>query len=260
MRSRAFTLLEVMVAVAILGLALTVILSAQAGLYAASTHVQNETVAIGMVRCKMGEIEEELLRLGYPELDQIEDGACCEDQTPDKMRCSWKVERIELPNPPTFAEDNPAGDSASLDMSSPTGGAASPFGALLGGGNGPLPSAGVDGGLSSFGSMVGGDSSGGMAGIAPMVMSLVYPTFKPMLEASIRKVTVTVQWKEGINDRDLVVVQYVTNPMRGGFNMAMEGTDPEANGLGNLLGGGGLDTKSPSAAGTSAPIMRGGGR
>jgi len=262
MRSRGFTLLEVMVAVAILGLALTVILSAQAGLYAASTHVQNETVAIGMARCKMGEIEEELLRMGYPELDQIEDGACCEDQTPDKMRCSWKVERIELPNPPSFAEDNPAGDSASLSMGGPSGGmpgGAGPFGALLAAGAndaGVLSAAGgPDGGLKAFSSMMG-ESTGDVAGLAPMVMSIVYPTFKPMLEASIRKVTVTVLWKEGINDRDLAVVQYVTNPMRGGFNMAMEGADPEASGLSNLLGGGGLDTKTPSGP----SISRGGGR
>ena len=254
MRSRGFTLLEVMVSVAILGLALTVILSAQAGLYAASTHAYNETMAIGMARCKMGEVEEELLRMGYPELDQVEDGPCCEDQTPDKMRCTWKVERVELPDPPTFAEENPAGDGASLDMTTPTSSmlpnGAGPFGALLSAGKGegsPLSNAGSgQEGVKALGSMLG-DSTGEVAGLAPLVMSIVYPSLKPLLEASIRKVTIIVEWKEGINERDLTVVQYVTNPMRGGFNMTLEGVDPsEAGGLGGLgdLTGGGTKTDS----------------
>ena len=48
-------------------------------------------------------------------------------------------------------------------------------------------------------------------------MALVYPQLKPMLEASIRKVTVTVNWQEGLASRDLAIVQYVTRPMRGGL-------------------------------------------
>jgi hypothetical protein len=42
-----------------------------------------------------------------------------------------------------------------------------------------------------------------------------------MLEASIRKVTVTVRWKEGRNERDYSVVQYVTDPMQGGLDQAL---------------------------------------
>lgn len=269
MRSRGFTLLEVMVAVAILGLALTVILSAQAGLYAASTHAYNETMAIGMARCKMGEVEEELLRLGYPELDQIEDGVCCEDQSLDKMRCTWKVERVELPDPPTFSEENPAGDDASLDMSSPSSmlpNGSGPFGALLSAGQGDgsfLSNAGGgQEGVKALGSMLG-DSTGDVAGLAPLVMSIVYPSLKPLLEASIRKVTVVVEWKEGVNERDLTVVQYVTNPMRGGFNMTLEGVDPaEAGGTGLPLGGTGPGT-GPGATGSPSPLPfapKGGGR
>src|SRR5262249_21601545 len=92
-RVRGFTLLEVMVAVAILGLSLTAILSAQAGSFAASAHARNISVATGLARCKMSEIEEHLLRDGYPELDEADNGVCCEgDETPN-MRCAWKVEK-----------------------------------------------------------------------------------------------------------------------------------------------------------------------
>ena len=65
MRSRrAFTLLEVLVAVSILGLGLTAILSAQAGAFSSSAHSRNISVAVGLLRCKMSEVEEHLLKDG----------------------------------------------------------------------------------------------------------------------------------------------------------------------------------------------------
>src|SRR5262245_15442776 len=89
---RGFTLVEVMVAVAILGLALTAILSAQVGAYAATGHARNLSIANGLARCKMSEVEEHLLRNGYQELDEADNGPCCEgDETPN-MTCSWRVE------------------------------------------------------------------------------------------------------------------------------------------------------------------------
>jgi len=48
-------------------------------------------------------------------------------------------------------------------------------------------------------------------------MGMVYPSLKPLMEASIRRVTVTVKWHEGPNARELSLVQYLTNPQRGGF-------------------------------------------
>ena len=254
MNRRAFSLLEVMVAVAILGLGLTVILSAQAGLFASATRAKNETVAIGMVRCKMGEIEEELLRMGYQEDDVVDEGQCCEDETPNRVRCKWRIDRVELPDPLSFGDSNPAGSGSSLDLSTPTtdlssltsGGlsGAGPLGVLagLGAGNGGgLGSNGSADGLSSLASSLGESASGGVAGLAPMVMSIVYPSLKPMLEASIRKITVVVYWKEGSIDRELSVVQYVTNPMRGGLGMTTGSELDDAglfNGMpGGLLGG-----------------------
>jgi general secretion pathway protein I len=263
MNNRAFTLLEVMVAVAILGLSLTVILSAQAGLYAATTHAKNETVAIGMARCKMGEIEEELLRLGYQETDVVEEGECCEDNTPTRVRCKWKIDRVELPDPPTFDEMNPAGDGGTLDLATPSDpssmmpGGTGALGVLasLGSGDGSaLKNAGPEGGMGALSSMLG-DASGGVAGLAPMVMSIVYPSLKPMLEASIRKITVTVLWKEGINERELSVVQYVTNPMRGGLGMSMEGMDPEAAGGLGITPGGAFGASDSPVSTSKVPLV-----
>jgi hypothetical protein len=52
---------------------------------------------------------------------------------------------------------------------------------------------------------------------------MVYPQLKGMLEASIRKVTVKVYWKDGSTERDLSVTQYVTNPQQGGMLAEGEG-------------------------------------
>jgi general secretion pathway protein I len=195
-----------MVAVAILGLSLTVILSAQAGLYSGGSYAQHSSVAIGLARCRMTEIEERLIKLGYPEADENDDGACCEDDSSNNMRCSWKVDRVELPQPkpPELA---PAGSSTAPG---PAGG---PLGALgqLALNPSTIP---TDGGLAGLASTLG-EGTGGTAGLEAFAMSMVYPMLKPMLEASIRKVTVTVQWKEGLRDRDLTIAQYVTRPMRG---------------------------------------------
>jgi hypothetical protein len=77
----------------------------------------------------------------------------------------------------------------------------------------------VDAGLAGIGSSLQSQIGGGAGtqGLLSMVMGIMYPVIKPMFEASIRRLTVTVKWKEGSNDRELPLVLYVTNPQRGGF-------------------------------------------
>ena len=50
---RGFTLLEVLVAVSILGLGLTVILSSQASLFATANRSEKISVATSLARCRM---------------------------------------------------------------------------------------------------------------------------------------------------------------------------------------------------------------
>jgi general secretion pathway protein I len=102
----------------------------------------------------------------------------------------------------------------------------------------------------------GGGSASGLAG---MVMGIVYPSLKPMLEASIRKVTVVVLWKEGVKPQELEIVQWLTNPMKA--NLLSGAIDPSASGsaggipglppgLGNLLPGLGAGTGAGVGTGT----------
>ena len=99
-RRAGFTLLEVLVAVSILGLGLTVILSSQVGLFSSSQRAENLSLATHLARCRMNETEVELLKEGYPVIDETKDeGSCCEDESESRFRCSWLIQRIELPQP-----------------------------------------------------------------------------------------------------------------------------------------------------------------
>jgi general secretion pathway protein I len=228
--SRGFSLLEVMVALAIFGLMISGILAAQAGLAASNKKAANMGEATTLARCKMTELEEKLLKLGYPAIDDIDNGvACCEGADTTTFTCDYKVEAVVLPDPPT---------SSGLDMD---GGAASKLLGLTADGGTPSAELNFDGGLGAIGDLLGpqgGGGTGGAAGLVDMAMGIVYPMMKPMMEASIRKITVTVHWKEGPNPVDFVLCQYVTNPQSGGFMG------------GGLFGG---DGGVPPTSGTGAP-------
>jgi general secretion pathway protein I len=253
-----------MVAVAILGLSLTVILSAQAGLYSGGAYAQHTSVAIGLARCRMTEVEERLLKLGYPEADTKDEGACCDDDSRQDMRCTWKIERIELPQPKA-PDLSPASSAGGMNLGSSGFGATgpgatpggSPLAALTQLATNPAALTG-DAGVAALGSALQ-QGMGGPGGIESMAMSFVYPQLKPMLETSIRKVTVAVNWKEGLQERDITIVQYVTRPMRappsliGGVGDAGTGI---LNGLIPGLMGGGLSGGTTSGTTTTGGILR----
>jgi general secretion pathway protein I len=217
-RRRGFSLLEVMVAIAILGLVLTVILSAQGGLAASNRSAANMGQAVSLGRCKMSELEEKMLRLGYPDLDALDPGVpCCEDEKHEVFSCDTRIEKIVMP---TFQSGNSLGDGGALvGPGSDPAGTAGIAGLVNPAGSGGGLNLDIDAGLAGIGSSLQSQIGGGAGtqGLLSMVMGILYPSFKPMFEASVRRLTVTVKWKEGPNDRELPLVQYITNPQRGGF-------------------------------------------
>jgi general secretion pathway protein I len=327
-RPRGFTLLEVLVAIAILGLGMTAILSAQTGLFASSSYAERISLASGMVRCRLSELELKLNKEGYPLTEVKDEGNCCNDEPPPPgYKCKWKVEKIELPLPPTSSElsnqmssamgpgglgalgaiasvgqsngsilgqGSGLGDVSKLLAGQAPGGI--PGGSMPSGGPMPglggLPGSAAPADSNSFGSTPFGNSSfgnssfgqtvpgtvpigsalpnqgmgasgapfgGGVSSLAPMVMSMVYPSLKPMLEASIRKLTVTVEWQGGGKGKSLDVVEFVSNPMQGGLDPnAASGLDSAFSAISGLLGG-----AAPGAGiGTTgaAPSLIGGAR
>jgi general secretion pathway protein I len=239
---RGFSLLEVMVAIAILGLAVTVILSSQAGLAASNKAAANMGTALTVGRCRMSELEEKLLRLGFPEIEETDSSnICCDDKDVPGFTCEWKVERIILPQPSggsvmdggslnvggLFGDGGAGGLSGvpglptgiASALNNPGGGASLDFdgGALSNLGTTMQSQMGL-GGSGALGS-----GGAGAAGLLSMAFSIVYPSLKPLLETAIRKITVTIRWSEGLKNRDLVLVQYVTNPLRAGFMSGVPG-------------------------------------
>jgi general secretion pathway protein I len=217
---RGFTLLEVLVAIAILGLGLTAILGAQVGLFSSASRGEKLTVASNLVRCQMEEAEHKLIREGLPVLDETDEGDCCDDEGDgiDGYRCLTKVERVLLPDPASMQDGGTPADGENLG----------PLGMLA-----QLQestASGTEGATSLQGISESLGKSASAEGMGPMVMGMVYPSLKPMLEASIRRITVTVSWNEGVRTRDLAVTQFIAYPQVGGLGAVDGGapTDDEA--------------------------------
>jgi general secretion pathway protein I len=211
---RGFTLLEVLVAIAILGLGLTAILGAQVGLFSSASRGEKLTVASNLVRCQMEEAEHKLLREGLPVLDETDEGDCCDDEGDpiDGFRCLTKVERVLLPDPASMQDGGTAADGEDLG---PLGMLAQLQESTASGSEGATSLQGISETLGK---------SASAEGMGPMVMGMVYPSLKPMLEASIRRLTVTVSWNEGVRTRDLAVTQFIAYPQVGGLGAVDGGT------------------------------------
>jgi general secretion pathway protein I len=188
-----FTLLEVMVAVAILGITLVSIFSSEAGAIRMAGRSRLLTTASLLARCKMGEIEEEVMRTGFPAVSSQGSDECCEGGEVEGFECDWEISRVVLPDQMLGGEGEEEGG---------------PLAGLLGGGAAGAPAAPAgpptpDQMLS--GSMLAG--GGGM--ISQMAMQFVLPVLKPSIEEQVRRATVTVRWREGTGEQEFDVVQYL---------------------------------------------------
>jgi general secretion pathway protein I len=265
---RGFSLLEVMFAVALFGAVVTFILSAQGGLIASNKRAASMSQAVELARCRMSELEEKQLKLGYPEIEEKDTSTiCCDDKEVEGYSCDWQVERVKLPEATALGGDGGLssllGGGLGLDagLSSLTSGLPtsipSSIGTIL---LNPAGGAGLDldGGLTGIGqSMQQSFGGAGAQGLLSMVFSIVYPSLKPVLESAIRRITVTVKWKEGAADREFVLTQYVTNPSRAGLLASMmdAGTFADGGGLAPNTGGG---SSAPGASPLGGLLPAGG--
>ena len=242
---RGFSLLEVMFAVALFGAVVTFILSAQGGLISSNRSAAKMSQAVAIGRCRMSELEEKELKLGFPEIEEKDTSTvCCDDKEVEGFTCDWQIERVKLPEVTALGGD--AGLSSllggGLGLDAGLGGLAaglptslaSPQGTVL---LNPMGGAGLDfdAGLQGVGQGMQNSFGGaGAQGLLSMVFSIVYPSLKPLLETAIRRVTVVVNWKEGSTAREFTLTQYLTNPSRAGLLAGMmdAGTFGDAGGVG----------------------------
>ncbi|HTL35575.1 MAG TPA: prepilin-type N-terminal cleavage/methylation domain-containing protein, partial [Kofleriaceae bacterium] len=99
MKQRGFTLLEVMLALALLGFGLVVLMKSAAGNIASSEEAHMMGIATDLARGKMYDIEEVLLKDGFTDTDQSQTGEqCFEDEGWPTVCYTYKVEEPKLPS------------------------------------------------------------------------------------------------------------------------------------------------------------------
>lgn len=199
----AFTLLEVMVAVTILGIALTAIFSSEAAAIRVSSRARFMTTATLLARCKMGEIEEQVMRTGLPAVSANGTDECCDEGEVEGFECEWEIMRIVLPDAvPMGGGGGGAGDR---------GGAGNPIAGLLGGGSStPSSTPGLSAGAPTVDQLMSGAMmSGGGDMVGQMALQFVFPVLKPQLEEQVRRARVTVRWHEGDREQSFQVSQYL---------------------------------------------------
>lgn len=224
--SAAFTLLEVMMAIAILAMCLTAIYSSEGGAVRMAGRSRRLGIATLLARCKMGEIEEQVAEEGLPALFDSGSDECCEEGEVDGYTCKWEIVPIVLPETMFAPEDGASGNGAG-------GGGASMLDQLAANKE--------QGGSLDPATVLAG---GGAEGLASMALGFVFPILKPAFEQQIRRATVVVEWHEGDSLHDLDVTQYMVSPTPITLPTEGEtGADPAAAAANGLLQGGGSSTQ-----------------
>jgi general secretion pathway protein I len=214
-RARGFTLLEVMIGLALLGLALTVLIKSAAGDIFNAQQAHMMGVATDLARAKIYEIEEKLIKDGFSDTEQAEEDRPFEDEGWPQMLYSYKVEVVELPSWDQLQRIASGSGRGSGSSSESKGSAGSDENSSNSFGDSAL-----GGMLSQFGGLGFGGASGGGSGKgggdidAAMGASFIqgqYQMFQQILKVTIRKVTLTLKWKVMGSDRDMKVVAFFTD-------------------------------------------------
>lgn len=199
-RQAGFTLVETMIALAILAIGLGMMLRSTASNIFAAQRAQMMTSAVNLARSKMYDIEESLVTDGFPEMDQTDEGTFSEEGWP---QITWKSEvvKIELPDMSTLQ-----GMAGQNGEESATGAPAAPAGGLLGG---------------MLGGGVGGTDPNSAAGAG--IMGTYYTLISDVLKDAIRKVTLTVTYDVAGDHESMVVTCYFTDPSAVSRKIPMAG-------------------------------------
>jgi general secretion pathway protein I len=220
-------LLEVMVALAILGMSVTVLMEIVTNNVRATNHAKLTTAGTFLARGKMVDLEDDIIANGFTDSDENASGNF-KDRGYEHFRWESSIERIELPSDlaqktrDQAKDQTDSADSSKDPMSMVTG-------------------------------MMGG-----------MMSSFIEPV-RVGLQESVRKVTVRVFWDEvGRSEQSIDVVQYLTDPSKLDLAMAAATGLPGVPGMPGMPGapGGmpgmptpGSPALNPSPARAFAPAL-----
>jgi general secretion pathway protein I len=225
---RAFTLLEVVVALAILGLALMAIFDLNAGAVANHAYAKRLTIATMLARSKMTDIEQELYDKGFDADDREVSG---DFRAEGWEAYAWTAQILA----PRTTEVSPDKLLETLFNLPPGADGVSGLAALLGGGRdggvgGALSSLSSSGALSNIQNLAqsqGGPSLGalppgataasGLSALGPFA-TLAQTQIQQLLQQiqqSVREVHLTVSWKEGKRTESIDLVNDVFSMRQG---------------------------------------------
>ncbi len=207
---RGFTLLEVMVALAVLAGALMAVAELSGTALRNYGYARDLTVATLLARGKMAEVEEKYEDQGFTDFDETEEGNFADQGQPGirwrlevkKADSSLTAEQLLAALLGAGTEDAGTQELIAKLMGSATGGA----GGTGGGGSGP--------------------SSAGPGGLLGSVLQTQLTAFAEQVKKAVRRVTLTVSWKDGKVDHsfDVSTVMVVLNPKAPG---GARGMDPD---------------------------------
>jgi general secretion pathway protein I len=110
-RASGFTLLEVMIAVAILSMTLVTLLSIVTSNIRATRHARLTTIGTFLARGKMIDLEDQVLETGFSNSDESAQGTFKQQEHPE-FRWDSLIERVELPADAALKQRDDAQDKA----------------------------------------------------------------------------------------------------------------------------------------------------
>jgi prepilin-type N-terminal cleavage/methylation domain-containing protein len=220
MRKSAFSLLELMVAIAILSAGLVMLFQVQARSVALAQQAREITVATQLARGKLLDCQTDLLKKGFSVDDYETEGNFDDEGYADFF---WECHGYK-PDMPTI--DGGGADAAGL-----------------------LGAAGADDSAADAAQDQGGDI--GMSFLAPVLSQM-----SGILGDSIRELVVIVRWGQGEDMQEMSVTTHVID--KGPVNQVAGMISAQANALKSLTGGGGgsesdSDGGNKSNGGTPPP-------
>jgi general secretion pathway protein I len=229
--SRGFTLLEMMIAVAILSGALTWIVVGMSRNIRAENAAKLMTTATFLAREKMVDLEDELYEKGFGEFEKEVSGSF-----DDKgfARFSWRaiVDKVELP---TAEQLQTVLGNASQARQSLAGGSTD----------------------TSLQQQAGIGSSSNPLGMGAGALSSQFGVIKDVLEQAIRRVTIKIGWWEGRKPKEVELVAYYIDVRR--VDQAIMIGSAAATGQGQP-GTSGSGTGTTTGSGTTTTTGSGTGR
>lgn len=194
--AKGFTLLEVMISLAILAVALVAISNLNGGAVAMHAYSRRATQATLLLKGKMLDVEEELQKTGFSDFNDEKHGDFGDDNAADY---AWSAEILKPDvqlDPAQLLNLMGVGQNKGAAQSNVSG-AASLLAGAMGGASGALQG------------LQGGAAAGMLAGPLGGLLSTQATTFIETLKKSVREIRLTVSWQDGKQRQEVSASQIV---------------------------------------------------